>query len=69
MTYEVTNMKGIADCEHDFVVEQEGDVLSRVVCSDCGEVRIEQVIDRNFVLVWSSGDYQIADRFYRELVS
>lgn len=55
--------------DHRYLVEQEGDVLSRLVCSHCGDVRIEQVIDRNFVLVWSAEDYRIADRFYRELVS
>ena len=54
---------------HQFATEQQGAALSRVDCSLCGAVRIEQSLDRNLVLVWSRTDYEIADRFYRELVS
>ena len=54
---------------HQFVTEQAGAALSRIVCSMCGTVRIEQRLDRNLVLTWSRTDYEIADRFYRELVS
>ena len=54
---------------HNFVTEQEGTALARIVCTHCGTVRIEQQLDRNLVLTWSRADYEIADRFYRELVS
>lgn len=54
---------------HDFVTEQAGAALSRIVCTMCGTVRIEQQMDRNLVMSWSRTDYEIADRFYRELVS
>jgi hypothetical protein len=54
---------------HQFVTEQAGAALSRIVCSMCGTVRIEQRLDRSLVLTWSRTDYEIADRFYRELVS
>lgn len=54
---------------HDFRTEQAGVVLSRVVCMMCGTVRIEQAVDRTAAVSWSRTDYEIADRFYRELVS
>ncbi len=54
---------------HEFETEQAGVVLSRVVCIMCGTVRIEQNLDRTTAVAWSRTDYEIADRFYRELVS
>ena len=52
-----------------FVVEQENEFLLRVVCTLCSEVRLEQPIDENFVLVWTDTDYRITSRFYRQLAS
>ena len=55
--------------QHDFVIEQQGAVLSRMTCSRCSEVRIDQELEFHIALDWSDEDYRIADRFYRELVS
>ena len=60
---------GPQGCTHDFVVEQENEFLLRVVCTLCSEVRLEQPIDENFVLVWTDTDYRITSRFYRQLAS
>lgn len=54
---------------HQFEVEQQGAALSRLVCSSCGVVRIEQAINRDFKVVWTTSDYEIASQFHRELVS
>lgn len=60
---------GGAAYPHQFQTEQAGVALSRVVCTMCGIVRIRQQAERNAVDAWSRVDYEIADRFYRELVS
>jgi len=59
---------GGATYPHHFRTVQAGVALSRVVCTMCGTVRIQQT-GRNLVVSWSRADYEIADRFYRELVS
>ena len=65
-----TEELSVSACDqHDYVIDQKGDVLSRMTCLRCSDVRIEQEIDRHLALVWSDEDYRIADRFYRELVS
>ena len=57
------------DPRHEYAVRQRGAVLSRLICGNCGDVRIEQEVDRDLRLVWSAEDYHIADLFYRQLVS